>query len=81
LDILGQTHTEEGVMLNCNTCGSELTDDNWVTSWKKVNVKCTCNKEHRKKSNPKSNPNRMWVNGKYISKKHPLFTTGTIQDV
>ena len=65
-------------MLNCNTCGSELTDDNWVPSWKKVNRhQCNaCNKKHSDKSNPKSNPNRMWVNGKYIPMSHPLYKPG-----
>ena len=65
-------------MLNCNTCGSELTDDNWVPSWKKVNrLQCNaCNKKHSDKSNPKSNPNRMWVNGKYIPMSHPLYKPG-----
>ena len=28
------------------------------------------------KSNPKSNPARMYVNGKYVSKSHPLFKAG-----
>ena len=26
--------------------------------------------------NPKNNPKRMWVNGKYISRKHPLYKPG-----
>jgi len=28
------------------------------------------------KYNPKNNPTRMWVNGKYISKSHPLYKAG-----
>jgi len=28
------------------------------------------------KNNPRKNPLRMWVNGKYISKKHPLYKPG-----
>ena len=37
-------------------------------------------KERNKRSNPKhspiQNPQRMWVNGKYISRKHPLYKPG-----
>ena len=31
------------------------------------------------KSNPKSNPARMYVNGKYVSKSHPLFKAGNFK--
>ena len=63
---------------NCNTCGVELTDNNWNLSWRKTNrTQCkACNNPNRKKHNPNSNPNRMYVNGKYVSKKHPLFKSG-----
>ena len=59
---------------NCNTCGVELTDANWNSSWKKTNrTQCKdCNNPNRKKHNP----DRMYVNGKYISKKHPLYKSG-----
>ena len=59
---------------NCNTCGVELTDNNWNLSWRKTNrTQCKdCNNPNRKKHNP----NRMYVNGKYVSKKHPLFKSG-----
>lgn len=33
-------------------------------------------KERNKKSNPKHNPLSMYVNGKYISRKHPLYKPG-----
>lgn len=34
-------------------------------------------KERNKKSNPKNNPRRMWVNGKHISVHHPLHKPGS----
>ena len=59
---------------NCNTCGVELTDTNWSLSWRSVNrtqcIKCS------KNNNTKSNPNRMYVNGKHVSVKHPLHKAG-----
>ena len=59
---------------NCNTCGVELTDTNWSLSWRSVNrTQCTkCSKNN----NTKSNPNRMYVNGKHVSVKHPLHKAG-----
>ena len=61
-------------MVNCNTCGVELTDTNWSLSWRKVDrtqcIKCS------KHNNTKSNPNRMYVNGKHVSVKHPLHKAG-----
>ena len=63
-------HTKE----NCNTCGVELTDTNWSLSWKNVNrtqcIKCS------KNNNTNNNPNRMYVNGKYVPKSHPLYKAG-----
>ena len=63
-------HTKE----NCNTCGVELTDANWNSSWKKTNrTQCQdCNNPNR----TKHNPDRMYVNGKYVPKKHPLYKAG-----
>jgi hypothetical protein len=66
----GQKHTKE----NCNTCGVELTDTNWNLSWKKINrtqCKDCCNPNREI-----HNPNRMYVNGKYIPKTHPLHKPG-----
>jgi hypothetical protein len=59
---------------NCNTCGVELTDTNWNSSWRKTNrTQCQdCNNPNRKKHNP----NRMYVNGKYVPKTHPLYKAG-----
>ena len=36
----------------------------------------TCKKTHQIKWNGKSNPSRMWVNGKYVPKTHPLHKPG-----
>lgn len=69
-DTTGQKPTKE----NCNTCGVELTDTNWNLSWKKTNrTQCKdCNNPNRKTHNP----NRMWVDGEYIPKTHPLHKPG-----
>ena len=62
---------------NCNTCDVELTDTNWSLSWRSVNrtqcIKCS------KNNNTKSNPNRMYVNGKHVSVKHPLHKAGNFK--
>ena len=60
--------------ITCNTCGVELTDENWSKSWKKVGRhQCTaCSQKY----NDVSNTNRMWVDGKYISNDHPLHKPG-----
>ena len=70
LDETGQKHTDE----ECRMCGVTLTDKNWKLSWKKINrTQCkNCNKEH----DDRSNGNRMWINGKYIPKTHPLYKPG-----
>lgn len=69
----GQTHIE-----TCNKCGSELTNDNWPKSWRKQGSKrCSgCMTETNNKSNPHNNPKRMYVNGKYVPKSHPLWKAG-----
>ena len=74
LEIVGQTLTKE----SCNTCGVELTDDNWNSSWRKLNrTQCKdCNNPNRKKYSPRINRERMYVNGKYIPKLHPLYKAG-----
>ena len=60
--------------INCNVCGTELNDNNWSDSWKKVNRKQCI--ECSKNNNTKSNVNRMYVNGKYIPNSHPLYKAG-----
>ena len=62
-------------MVKCNTCGEELTDTNWSASWSSINRKqCKqCSAKYNSSSNPRNNPKRMYVDGKYISHKHPLY--------
>ena len=69
---------------SCISCGTELTvGENWYESSVKICVyRCfICSRKianaTQYKRNPKSNPNRMYVNGKYISQKHPLHKAGT----
>ena len=73
-------------MVECSKCGVELTEDNWVKSFKKIGYrKCKAclaisnslsNPRNNPKNYPKSNPKRMYVNGKYVSRKHPLYKPG-----
>ena len=65
-------------MVNCNKCGVELTDNNWTKSWRDSgHRRCKgCLAESNSRSNPRNNPRRMFVNGKYISQKHPLYKPG-----
>jgi len=61
-------------MSTCNTCGVTLSDDNWQPSWRsmgRTQCKSCCNPNRLIK-----NPTRMYVNGKYISRKHPLYKPG-----
>ena len=73
-ETLGQTPTKE----TCNTCDVELTDANWNSSWRKLNrTQCKdCNNPNRKNNSPRINGERMYVNGAYIPKKHPLYKAG-----
>ena len=69
-------------MVECSKCGVELTEDTWVKSWKKIGFRrckacsATNNARNNPRNNPKNNPRRMYVNGRYISKKHPLYKPG-----
>lgn len=69
----GQIHT------NCYECSTELNQDNWMPSFSKSNIKI-CKSCYRDKFNTKNNkinnPLQMRVNGKYISRKHPLYKAG-----
>lgn len=61
-------------MSTCNTCGVVLSEDNWQPSWRSIGrtqCKNCCNPNRHIK-----NPTRMYVNGKYISRKHPLYKPG-----
>jgi len=74
---IGVKHIKE----NCNTCGVELTDNNWSSSWRSLNrTQCIkCSKNNNTKSNPNNNPERMFVNGKYVPKTHPLYKAGNFK--
>jgi len=67
----------------CMDCGSELlVGENWLLSSKRhCMYRCTsCKKTKANKIsssyNPTGNPKRMYVNGKYIAKSHPLYKPG-----
>lgn len=70
----------ETQMKTCNTCKiskptSEFHKDR--TQKDGLDHRCnTCKKIYQIKWSDKHNPNRMWVNGKYISKEHPLHKPG-----
>jgi hypothetical protein len=63
---------------HCNKCDVELSLDNWHRTNRERNVRVckTCQREQALEACKKSNPNRMYVNGKYIPKSHPLFKPG-----
>tara|TARA_B100002019_G_scaffold237558_1_gene212412 strand:- start:73 stop:669 length:597 start_codon:yes stop_codon:yes gene_type:complete len=66
-------------MDNCNYCNVELVagykgEGNWNPTYAKISFYCCkfCyNKNYKKR-----NSTRMWVNGEYISTKHPLYKPG-----
>ena len=66
----------------CKHCSVELTENNTNTQYKKKGNKICkhCFNNRYKKTSHKSgiagNPTRMYVNGKYISRKHPLYKAG-----
>jgi len=70
----GVKHTNK----NCNKCGIELNKNNWSLSWQEqLNYNCKdCSKTYNDRSNPNNNPKRMYVNGKYVPKTHPLYKAG-----
>ena len=63
---------------DCKRCGVELTDVTWSPALKREGKKyCrACNNPNRTYHNPISNPSRMYVNGKYVPKSHPLYKAG-----
>ena len=65
-------------MVKCNSCGSELVENNWSKGNKVVNIRrCKpCEKVRNDSKNPERNPRRMYVNGRYVSKTHPLYKPG-----
>jgi len=81
LELAGQTHTK-----SCKRCGVELTaGKNWYLSavkkqWYLCKPCIIANSIRLRKANPeitgRSNRKQMYVNGKYISRKHPLYKPG-----
>ena len=63
--------------MHCNTCDVLLSTDNQYKSDYGSKICRPCRMQLSLKSNVKvSNPNRMYVNGKYIHKDHPLHKAG-----
>jgi hypothetical protein len=63
----------------CIKCDTLLTEDNWYESNKKYKIYyCQpCLRDYANVvANPKGNPQRMYVNGKYVPKSHPLYKAG-----
>ena len=62
----------------CRICKCELSSDNQHQSNIILgsNICMICMKESALRAAKRSNPNRMYVNGRYIKKKHPLFKAG-----
>ena len=74
METVGQTHTKY-----CCRCSVELIrGDNWTLGNAKINVRVcrACIKKRNDSANPITNKERMWVDGKYISSKHPLHKPG-----
>jgi len=62
----------------CTACSVQLTDVNWYDSAKRKHYyQCiSCHDKSNAKTNAIHNPLSMYVNGKYISRKHPLYKPG-----
>ena len=66
-------------MSACYKCDEVLGQHNWMPSFKNRNQKIckTCYRENfNSKNNKVNNPLSMYVNGKYVSRKHPLYKPG-----
>lgn len=58
-------------MIDCIWCGVELNEDNWYSSSKKKkDYKC---KSCIRKKETEGNKKQLYINGKYISRKDPLY--------
>ena len=63
-------------MATCNFCSAHLDETNWVKSLRKSNTtvcKHCWNERYNNKNNPRHNPNRIYLNGVYQTKKSPLY--------
>jgi hypothetical protein len=74
-------------MAECYSCSTSLNEDNWMPSFKKRNQRICkdCYRERfNSKNNPENNPKALRINGKYISRKDPLYKIikpGTYKDI
>ena len=73
MEVVGQTHTEEK---HCPKCGVTKSLDEFHRHSKHSSGYETYCKPCQQKNSRKSNKTMMYVNGKYISKKHPLHKPG-----
>ena len=69
METVGQTLTD------CIECGVTLTEHNWASSFAERGQQI-CKSCFNTKHNKQNGPNRMYVNGKYIPKIHPLHKAG-----
>lgn len=64
----------------CTLCKTNKLVKDWYKDKSKtdgLDVVCkVCRKKQNETTNPKHNPKRMFVNGKYIPKSHPLYKPG-----
>ena len=69
----GQTHTK-----NCTKCGEDHPEEGWYPShWEGRSSVCkVCFLADQQHRNAINNKNTMYVNGKYVSKSHPLWKAG-----
>jgi len=65
------THTD-----HCIECDIKLTADNWYPSRKKRSIRVCIPCYSTLEKYTRRNTNRMFVNGKYISTKHPFYKPG-----
>lgn len=67
-------------MKKCNTCEKSLPLDSFHRNTKAKDgrmPRCKkCRVHENFEQHKRNNPRRMWVNGKYISTKHPLYKPG-----
>ena len=70
-----KSETVGQIPTDCTECGVTLTEHNWAASFAKRGQQI-CKSCFNTKHNKQNGPNRMWVNGKYIPKSHPLYKAG-----
>lgn len=56
----------------CYACDGELSDENWMPSFKKRGQRI-CKSCYKIRFNDKNNPQALYINGKYIPKKDPRY--------